>query len=149
MEECPHRGAASVDFVIVNRSIIRVRGAPETSGSTGRLVPRREPAAPISRHRPRAAYEKEWCERRGSHGINTRPEPPTWVLPGLADVANALYPERSYVGYATHFRLSTRSIPKTICSGTDTFMVSPPPAALSKSAATCCHVDLARTFLGR
>ena len=39
MEECPHRGAASVDFVIVNRSIIRVRGAPETSGSTGLLSP--------------------------------------------------------------------------------------------------------------
>jgi len=148
MEECPHRGAASVDFVIVNRSIIRVRGAPETSGSTGLLSPdeSRPHPFPSTGHAP---HMKEWCEPRGSHGINTRPEPPTWVLPGLADVANALYLERSYVGYPTHFRLSTRSIPKTICSGTDTFMVSPPPAAQSKSAATCCHVDLARTSLGR
>jgi len=93
MEECPHRGAASVDFVIVNRSIIRVRGAPETSGSTGLLSPdeSRPHPFPSTGHAP---HMKEWCEPRGSHGINTRPEPPTWVLPGLADVANALYLER-------------------------------------------------------
>src|SRR5271169_2736403 len=44
---------------------------------------------------------------------------------------------------------STPSKLSTICSGTVTLTVSPLIAAAYNSAATCCHVDLARVSAGR